>query len=245
VAGRQVEFTSITRPGRATDEALVDVDIPGRPRVAPSASDPAAFVGRQYLDLLGRAAEPEESQGWSDRLREGATPAQVVEGILCSEECVAVRAHVLQLYLACCLGIPDFAALQGWTWLFRQGYGLAAIARALTDRGEFRIRYSGLSEEDFVDKAFNDVFCRPRLAPDYRWQGQARWQTMLDLATSPEFAARAFSRVFVTMAYTTLLKRVPDAAGYAYWVDRVDGGGGRVGLLTALLDSPEYASRFA
>jgi len=46
------------------------------------------------------------------------------------------------------------------------------------------------------------------------------------------------------MVYIGLLRRSPDADGFDYWVNRMDGGDSGQILIDGFLKSAEYAARF-
>jgi hypothetical protein len=55
-----------------------------------------------------------------------------------------------------------------------------------------------------------------------------------------------FNRAFVEMEYFTYLRRDPDAAGYAFWLGKLNQFGNYLNaeMVKAFITSPEYRSRF-
>jgi len=73
--------------------------------------------------------------------------------------------------------------------------------------------------------------------------GMTRGQMMVQFSESPEYRVSIESEVFVTMMYTGMLRRAPDAGGFDYWVGQRDHGTAQ-GLIAGFLASQEYRSRF-
>jgi hypothetical protein len=67
---------------------------------------------------------------------------------------------------------------------------------------------------------------------------------MAGFSESAEYKALMNSDVYVTMVYIGLLRRSPDADGFDYWVNRMDGGDSGQILIDGFLKSAEYAARF-
>jgi hypothetical protein len=74
-------------------------------------------------------------------------------------------------------------------------------------------------------------------------RGMSRGGVMVQFSESPEFISEQQAEVYVTMSYIAMLRRVPDDAGFEYWVDQVDEGVSITKLLGLFLDSDEYAAR--
>lgn len=85
---------------------------------------------------------------------------------------------------------------------------------------------------------------------DY-WANAIRFGTQVAqisdfFASSPEFMARYGSlsnRDFVTLVYTNVLGRSPDAAGYNFWLGRMSAGMSRGQVMTNFSESPEYVAQ--
>ena len=62
-----------------------------------------------------------------------------------------------------------------------------------------------------------------------------------------QFTSRQFDPAFVTMQYFGYLRRDPDAAGYNFWLTKLDAAAGnyrRAEMVKAFLSSIEYRKRF-
>jgi hypothetical protein len=72
----------------------------------------------------------------------------------------------------------------------------------------------------------------------------SRGQVMLGFSESAEYRGLISAEVFVTMAYSGMLRRAPDAGGFSFWVQSMDAGQSGLALINGFLVSPEYRSRF-
>lgn len=116
----------------------------------------------------------------------------------------------------------------------------------------FASRYGTLTNQAFLDRAHRDVHKR---APTSTWlqgwlakldsQQATRAHVMLELSESAENVLRTRPEVYVTMTYVGMLRRAPDASGYAYWVDLVRKGTSIRSLVRLFFTSAEYRRRFA
>jgi hypothetical protein len=60
------------------------------------------------------------------------------------------------------------------------------------------------------------------------------------------FYVQQFNRAFVQLEYFGYMKRDPDEAGYAFWLDKLNLFGNFVNaeMVLAFISSPEYRARF-
>lgn len=230
------------------------------PPIAPASTAPAwspfpspeRFAEQQYLDFLGRTGDAGGVAHWANQLRAGsATAAGVAEAFLRSAEFDGVMAPVGRLYFGAFARIPDQPGLQAWLDARRSGASLGAIAAAFASSEEFRSRYDALDNAGFVDALYRTVFGRGADASALQhWAGEldagriGRGDVLLGVTSSAEFVWTSASEVSTTMAYVGLLRRTPDAGGFAYWVAELDAGRPFTDLLTAHLASAEYRARF-
>jgi pyruvate-formate lyase-activating enzyme len=210
-----------------------------------------SFVMQQYRDLCGREGDVEGIEWWTEQLGAGKDRAELIEGLLSSEEFESRTALVVRLYLACFHRVPDHDGLEAAIARFRSGVTLQALAKEFTSRGEFLVRYEPLGDPEFVEQAHVDLLGRSASASEQsqwaasRWRRTRRDKVMAALASSDEYRARTATRVFTVMGYVALAHRTPDREGFIYWLDHVNGGGSRRIFIQALLGSPEYARRFS
>ena len=78
----------------------------------------------------------------------------------------------------------------------------------------------------------------------YLTNGGNKGEMMMTFTESPEFQAKAQTRVFVTMMYSGMLCRAPDEQGYNNWVGYIGAGNSRLQLTNGFLYSTEYRLRF-
>jgi subtilisin family serine protease len=207
------------------------------------------FIKQQYVDFLGRVAEPAGLQFWTDRMNN--CPA----GQVCDRTDTAKRFfesdefkergyYVYKLYDAV-LGrqpqysefVPDVARLNGPQTPAEQRLGKDAYLQDLINKQEFRNLYGqflspdGLSATNasgFVDA----LITRSGITPASRQtlinnlQSGARTpaQTLEDFILTPEIhdvGTLYYDRAIITMQYFGFLRRNPDAGGFNFWWNRV------------------------
>ena len=71
-----------------------------------------------------------------------------------------------------------------------------------------------------------------------------RGQVMVGFSESSEYQQTSYNRVFVTMVYYGMLRRMPDQAGFNYWVSLLGGGSSALNLINGFLVAAEYRGRF-
>ena len=82
------------------------------------------------------------------------------------------------------------------------------------------------------------------MAPELRPAPEPRGQVVLGFSESPEYQARSSSRIYVTAAYAGMMRRAPDADGFAFWVAYLGNGQSGLALLNGFVTSLEYRKRF-
>jgi hypothetical protein len=209
------------------------------------------FAMQQYRDFLGREADAGGVAYWTQQVAGGMPRASVIESFFSSPEFQGTVAPVARLYFAYFLRIPDYGGLTYWIGQFRGGMSLETISNYFALSGEFSQRYGALNNAQFVDRVYQNVLGR---APDAG--GRAFWaneldsgartrgQVMLAFSESAEYRGLIGSEVYVTMAYIGMMRRAPDAGGFTYWVNYLDGGSSGLALLNGFLASAEYRNRF-
>lgn len=103
------------------------------------------------------------------------------------------QASIVRLYRASFLRTPEGSSLLFWARAHEAGQTLGTIAQRFGATAEFQRRYGGLTDEEFVDQIFRNVFGR---APDAsgrdHWvraleRGRARGLVVLGMSESAEF----------------------------------------------------------
>jgi hypothetical protein len=201
------------------------------------------FVAQQYQDLLGRSLDAAGQAYWTARLRTTWSGPRVVEGFMNSAEFRGVAAPIVRLHMGVDSAPPgpsgqirsEMADLQGGDELVDIAEALLAARPAQTDA-------------QLVDGAF------PRLTgrtpnPTERTNalnaiaadGQAAW--LASISQTASATSHLADEVEVAMTYIGLLDRAPDAGGFDYWVDQVEGGVSLQRLIEQFLNTSEYRDR--
>lgn len=209
------------------------------------------FAGQQYLDFLNRAADPVGQSVWTQMLIAGWTRGvDMIAAFLNSAEFNGNASPVTRLYFAYFLRIPDYTGLQYWINQKKAGVSLASISQNFASSQEFRNRYGSLSNSQFVTQVYLNVLHRtPDGAGLTFWTNQlnsgvSRGLVMTGFSESAEYVRTMKSEVDVSMVYIAMLRRSPDADGFAYWVGAEDRGTPIQSLIGGFLSSTEYANRF-
>jgi hypothetical protein len=199
-------------------------------------------VPQLYRDILGREGDVSGLAWWLERVAQSASPAEVAAGLLASEEADARSGSVCRLLLAAS-ALPSDALVAWCLGRARAGAGLDEIAAALVRRAEFRLRYTGLTDEAFARRLHEDLLGQGPAAGSPAFEGD-RARYLAALSQVPAFGRRMHARVLVMMAYAALLRRMPDASAWVQWTDRLNGGTPLQGLVESIFDAPEFLARF-
>ena len=219
---------------------------------AATAFGSSLFAMQQYRDFLAREGDAGGIAFWADRLAaSAATRGQVIESFFSSPEFQGTIAPVARLYFAYFLRIPEYEGINFWIGYYRGGHSLEEISSFFAGSPEFVSRYGALSNSQFVTLVYNNVLGRAPDAPGLAfWAGQldsrslTRGQVMLGFSESFEYRQTSDSEIYVTMMYIGMLRRAPDAGGFAFWVQYRDDGNSGLALIDGFLGSPEYRLRF-
>jgi uncharacterized delta-60 repeat protein len=226
------------------NQLLKDNDVFGNARL---------FTMQQYRDFLSREGDAAGIQGWVDLLNAGTyNRLQVIDAFLSSIEFSGSVAPVVRLYFATFLRVPDYAGLTFNAGLVRNGTTtLVQLADFFTQSPEFMATYGALNDTQFVTLLYNNVLGRaPDTAGLNGWlallaSGNTRGQVLVGFSDSPEYQANTANEVFVTMMYTGMLRRTPEAGGFNGWVSGMDSGTyTRTQVVNGFFLSIEYHNRF-
>ncbi|HEX8145931.1 MAG TPA: DUF4394 domain-containing protein [Pyrinomonadaceae bacterium] len=149
---------------------------------------------------------------------------------------------------------------------------LAANRREFLDRfvdgEEFRARHSGESNADYVNALFtnagvppsSEAATRDALVTGLNNGTETRATALQKVADTRSVFNAAYNRAFVLMEYFGYLRRDPDAAGYRFWLDKLESVSipgedvrnpdvalariRRAQMVEAFIDSVEYRQRF-
>ncbi len=255
------EFSSATcTPGGGAS----DVDLDGIPDTVetteatrPCSKDNDVFTSerlftmQQYRDFLKREGDAEGIVVWMGILASGTPRADVTKAFFDSPEFQGTIAPVTRLYFAYFNRIPDLFGFEYWLAAYRSGTSLNDISQAFASSPEFIATYGSLDNTQFVTLVYQNVLGRAPDAPGLAyWVGQlnggfmTRGQVMVGFSESPEYQQTSYNRVFVTMMYYGMLRRMPDQAGFDFWVGTLVGGASPLDLINGVLASGEYRGRF-
>jgi len=210
------------------------------------------FAGQQFVDLLGRQADPAGLANWTNALQAGSTTtAGMVASLVNSGEAAMIVEPVNRLYLAYFRRNPDADGLRYWVWRLRGGATLGQVSAAFAGSPEFVGTYGSLSDRAFVDLVYRNVLGRSADAAglDY-WVGQLaarrldRGGVMIGFSESAEYKSKTWAWNDVVQVYVGLLRRSPDNAALNHWVNQLQGGAPLTNLVGSVLVSAEYTSRF-
>jgi hypothetical protein len=222
--------------------AVKDNDVFGNARL---------FAMQTYRDFLGREGDAGGIDFWTNQIATGGqTRAAMSQEFFNSAEFQANVAPIARLYFATYLRIPDTAGLLFWLGQFKNGQSLDAIANVFASSPEFTARYGNLSNADFVNFIYSNLFNRmPDTAGFNFWLGQlngglARGSMLASFSESAEYKSVSFTSVYVTMIYVALTQRAPDQGGFDFWTGQLRAGASGLTLINGFLGSPEYRSRF-
>jgi hypothetical protein len=126
-----------------------------------------------------------------------------------------------------------------------------AFVAAWIQRPEFQAAYGGLANNDFVDalishsSGFNGD--REALVNGLNNGKLTRAQALRQIAENDGFVSAKRNEMFVRMQYFGYLRRNPDPAGFAFWLNKLNQFNGnfeQAEMVKAFLVSGEYRARF-
>jgi len=154
--------------------------------------------------------------------------------------------------------LPDNLSIAGGVivgadgWETRLAGNKQAFVQGWVQRADFQARYAGLTNEQYVDTLIANVGVtitaaeRNDLVQDLV-NGSSRADVLARLVENPTFTRAEFNSAFVLMQYFGYLGRDPDAAGFNFWLNKLnqfDGNFVNAEMVKAFLVSAEYRSRF-
>ncbi|MGY8526642.1 DUF4214 domain-containing protein [Paracidovorax citrulli] len=208
--------------------------------------DSKLFVMQLYRDALGREADAEGLAYWQQQLDGGAMQrVELLRAFVDGQEFQQGSEALVRLYSGAFDRAVDDPGLAYWASQLEAGTGIAAIAASFSERIA-----AGSSDGDFLAQLYCTVLGRS--ADD---GGLAFWQSELDggmtrgevlarFTQSDEFDAAQSDRIDLTLAYLTVLDRVPDQAGFDYWLGRLSDGESVEQVVAGMMGSQEYMERF-
>jgi len=234
---------------------------------------PSYLVRQQYVDFLNREPDQAGDDFWSNEIISCGTDIQCVEvkrinvsaAFFLSIEFQETGYYVYRLYKASYGRMPvlqeflpdNASAASGLIvgeagWEAKLAANKQAFVQAWVQRADFQARYSGLTNEQFVDTLITNVGVT--ISPTERddmvqdlFNGKSRADVLAKLVENPTVTRQEFNSAFVLMQYFGYLGRDPDSAGFNFWLDklnRFDGNFANAEMVKAFLSSIEYRRRF-
>ena len=226
-------------------------------------------VARLYVAAFGRNADSAGMIQQYAGLRAGETLAQLGDGFVASAEfanrygTVSNADYVNALYQNVLGRAGDTSGVAFYNGALARGASRGTILAAFADSDEERGRLNGnpnvtyaATAEEQVARLYDAAFGRdadPTGFPQYTQaiiNGASLQTVALSFLSSPEFASRyganPSDQALVDALYQNALKRAPDAAGEALYVQALASGQvSRAGLLASFSDSPEHVNLVA
>jgi endonuclease G len=249
--------------------------LPGEDNAASSIDSPEYFVRQHYLDFLGR--EPDEGgfNFWSEQIRAcggdtGCTEQRTINvsaAYFLSIEFQQTAGLVDGLYRASYGRRPMFVEFMPDSQLVARGLVVGgnanwsselaanklAFIAAWLERPDFRAAYGGLTNTQYVDALIrhtNVSFSaseRDGLVNGLTAGTIGRAEVLRRIVEDERFVNAKRNEMFVMMEYFGYLRRDPDAAGYKYWLNKLnqhDGNFEQAEMVKAFISSAEYRNRF-
>jgi hypothetical protein len=232
------------------------------------------FVRQHYLDFLGR--EPDESgfNFWSNEIIGCGDDFDCVDqkrmnvsaAYFLSIEFQATGGLVDGLYRASFDRAPNYAEFTPDSvniakdvvvgragWQQQLAANKQSFLDAFVQRPDFQNAYAKLSNSQYVDQLLAHTRVswtqgeRNALVDSLTNGSQTRANVLGLIAGDERFVAAKQNEMFVMMEYFGYLRRDPDAAGYQYWLNKLNQFNGnfeRAEMVRAFIVSSEYRERF-
>lgn len=229
------------------------------------------FVTQHYRDFLEREPDAAGLSYWTGQLDQCSLDAACLQArrvgvsaaFFIELEFQETGFFVYRFYQASLGRQPVFAEFAADRALVIGGASAEAnrlaLARAWVQRPAFIARYpASQNAEQFIDallattqqaSGVNLAGLRPTLVSEYAAQAhqiEARARVLRLVADAPAFQQAEYNKAFVLMQYFGYLRRNPDAAGYAFWLDVITNreAGNYRGMVCAFITAAEYQLRF-
>ena len=218
-------------------------------------------IARLYQAYFDRLPDQGGMDFYREGRAEGRTLASVSQEFLGSPEFIEAygnldnQGFIEQLYRNVLGREGDSNGVNFWTGQVNNGRSRSAVVIEFSQSPEF-VEQTDTAEvqtsvEGSVYRLYLAYFLRPADAGGFAFYiDQASTRSLgsisNDFAVSPEFVDRygnLTDREFLDLIYANVLSRTPDAAGYAFWVDRMQRGTSRGDVMLAFSESPEFVVR--
>jgi endonuclease/exonuclease/phosphatase family metal-dependent hydrolase len=237
-------------------------------------SNASFFVQEHYLDFLNRQPDSSGLNFWSNEILSCAQNAQCLDLKRINVSAAFFLSIEFQEtgFLACltnwaALGaFPSYGQFMHDSQALRSNfvYGQPGADQQLElnkrlffnefiNRPEFHSRYDGMSNAQFVDTLGGTTGSsltaseRQTLIDGLNSGVETRATVLRKFAEKPAFKARQFNAIFVLIEYYGYLRREPDAAGFNFWLGKLNSFNGdfiKADMVKAFIQSTEYSARF-
>ena len=234
---------------------------------------PEFMVRQQYVDFLNREPDQSGDDFWTNQITSCGTDAACVEvkrinvsaAFFLSIEFQQTGYYVYRLYNASYGRVPlrqeflpDNISISSGVivgadgWEAKLAANKQAFVQAWVQRADFQARYSGLTNDQYVDTLIANVGVtinqadRDALVQDLV-NGKSRADVLAQLVENPTVTQQEFNSAFVLMQYFGYLGRDPDSAGFNFWLNKLNQFNGNfvdAEMVKAFLESTEYRQRF-
>lgn len=232
------------------------------------------FVRQHYVDFLGREPDEAGRAFWTSKIAACGTNVRCIEAMridvsaayFLSIEFKETGYLVYRLYRASfgrSVLFNEFLAdtqevekdvIVGATgWQDKIAANKKAFLQNWVRRADFSARYGSMTSGQFVDAMFASMGVMPASADrdalilSLQNGTATRADVLAKMMENEELTRLEMNKAFVTMQYFGYLRRDPDAAGYNFWLSKLEQFGGdfrRAEMVKTFLVSTEYRDRF-
>jgi hypothetical protein len=243
-------------------------EVPSEYEPANWIDDPRFFTRMQYLDFLGREPESGGLGYWMTKILACGNKQECVErerarvsiAFFNTKEFQETAYFIYRVYKSALGRAPSYSEFAADRGKLTAGSGVnvakTAFVEGLIKHAEFSRLYSAqLSADEFVDALLKNLASTSAVKLDKRRPtmvaelngGGSRASVVRELAEDQALAEAEYNRAFVLLHYFAYLKRDPEAADLAFWVDALDRNAPNAGvdMVRTLINSKEYRARFA
>lgn len=242
--------------GNPSNATLVIHDNDAQDSATNPIDDPNTFVGQHYHDFLNRQSDSDGQAFWVNQLTQCGADQNCTDGRRVSVSKAFFLSVEFQQtgYLVHRIAVESFATLPRYKTFLRDtqriqrgivvGQGnwqtqLEAnkqqFANDWVQRSDFRAKYDGMSNSDYVDALYRNSGVDPTQAQDRNALvnglnngSETRATVLRKVADSKEVYNAQYNSAFVLMQYFGYLRRNPDDApdnnlnGYNFWLKKMN-----------------------
>ena len=227
---------------------------------APNPIDEARFfVRQQYLDFLNREPDPAGHAFWTNEITRCGADATCINrrrvdvsaAFFVESEFQERGGFLIRTYLAAFnrrITYNEF--LRDQSRLADLGGSQQAFVEEFVQRPEFVALYGTATNAQYLDALdANTGDSLTQAEEDALLAGlnngtESRASVLRQVANNALFRTRQFNSAFVLMQYIGYLRRDPDPAGFAFWLNILNTTGNFRAMVCAFITSAEYQARF-